>query len=90
MKRIQKKLAKGPQKDKPVPVPTPGKPKPNEEEIDPSKYTENRKKYIQSIRDANQNPYPHKFQRSHRIDEFREEFDGECKENGAFKDDVIV
>jgi len=34
-----------------------------EEEIDPSKYTENRRKWIQAERDAGRNPYPHKFNR---------------------------
>lgn len=42
-----------------------------EEEVDPTKYTENRKNYLQSLRDKQINPYPHKFQRTHRIDEFR-------------------
>tara|TARA_B110000285_G_C15100396_1_gene604665 strand:+ start:110 stop:484 length:375 start_codon:yes stop_codon:yes gene_type:complete len=34
-----------------------------EEELDPSKYTENRRKWIQAERDAGRNPYPHKFNR---------------------------
>lgn len=41
------------------------------EELDPTKYTENRKNWLQSQRDAQINPYPHKFSRTHRIDEFR-------------------
>ena len=61
-----------------------------EEEVDPSKYTDNRKKFIQDLRDQGGNPYPHKFSRSHRIDQFRAEFDEECAENGEFKDDVNV
>lgn len=39
------------------------KKKVEEEEIDPSKYTENRRHWIQSERDAGRNPYPHKFNR---------------------------
>lgn len=46
-----------------------------DEELDPSKYTENRRQFIQSKRDAGVNPYPHKFSRTHRVDEFRELFD---------------
>ena len=34
-----------------------------EEELDPSKYTENRRAWIQAERDAGRNPYPHKFKR---------------------------
>jgi len=34
-----------------------------EEELDPSKYTENRRAWIQAERDAGKNPYPHKFNR---------------------------
>jgi lysyl-tRNA synthetase class 2 len=32
-----------------------------EEEMDPNKYTENRKNMLQAKRDAGENPYPHKF-----------------------------
>lgn len=39
-----------------------------EEELDPSKYTENRRNFIQAQRDMGRNPYPHKFSRTHRID----------------------
>lgn len=39
----------------------PAKKKPVEEELDPTKYTENRKNTLQSLRDQNVNPYPHKF-----------------------------
>lgn len=39
------------------------KKKVEEEEVDPSKYTENRRQWIQSERDAGRNPYPHKFNR---------------------------
>lgn len=39
-----------------------------EEEKDPSKYTDNRKNFVQAKRDTGENPYPHKFTRTHRID----------------------
>lgn len=61
-----------------------------EEEKDPSKYTENRKNYIQSLRDQNVNPYPHKFTRTHRIDEFRREYDETITENNKFAEDMTV
>ena len=32
-----------------------------DEELDPSKYTENRKNFLQNLRDNGKNPYPHKF-----------------------------
>lgn len=34
-----------------------------EEELDPTKYTENRRKFIQGLRDTGAKPYPHKFNR---------------------------
>ena len=61
-----------------------------EEEKDPSKYTENRKNFVQSLRDQNVNPYPHKFTRTHRIDEFRVEYDQAITENNAFVEDMTV
>lgn len=61
-----------------------------EEEKDPSKYTENRKNFVQSLRDQNVNPYPHKFTRTHRIDEFRSEYDETITENNKFVDDMTV
>lgn len=41
-----------------------------EEELDPSKYTENRRAWIQAERDAGRNPYPHKFHRDMTIPQF--------------------
>jgi lysyl-tRNA synthetase class 2 len=42
----------------------------DEEEIDPTKYLENRKKWIQSIKEKGDNPYPHKFEVSIRLPDF--------------------
>ena len=42
-----------------------------DEDVDPSKYTDNRKNFVQALRDQGVNPYPHKFTRTHRIDQFR-------------------
>jgi lysyl-tRNA synthetase class 2 len=39
-----------------------------EEKLDPTQYTQNRKNYVQALRDQGKNPYPHKFDRTHRID----------------------
>lgn len=60
------------------------------EELDPSKYTENRKQWIQSVRDQGQNPYPHKFSRTHRIDVFRSQYEGKDIEKGTFVEDEKV
>lgn len=61
-----------------------------EEELDPTKFTENRKNWLQQQRDSGANPYPHKFQRTHRIDHFRTEFDSKIVEKGVFFEDVVV
>jgi lysyl-tRNA synthetase class 2 len=58
--------------------------------LDPSKYTDNRKGYIQNLRDNGVNPYPHKFSRTHRIDQFRTDFDATITENGTFDDQQTV
>ena len=58
--------------------------------MDPAKYTENRKNWVQAARDVGQNPYPHKFERTHRIDHFREAFESKATENGVFLEDVSV
>lgn len=62
----------------------------DEEEKDPSKYTENRKNFVQSLRDQGVNPYPHKFTRTHRIDEFRKNYDSVLTENNVFVEDQTV
>lgn len=61
-----------------------------EEELDPSKYTDNRKNFIQSQRDKGLNPYPHKFSRTHRIDHFRHAYEQRPIENGQFLEDETV
>ena len=58
--------------------------------MDPSKYTDNRRAYIQNLRDNGINPYPHKFSRTHRIDEFRNDFDSVCGENSKFEEETTV
>lgn len=60
-----------------------------EEELDPTKYTDNRKNMIQNWRNEGKNPYPHKFLRTLRIDQYTVKYSEEIKENGEFKDDVV-
>ena len=45
---------------------------------------------MQSIRDQGKNPYPHKFDRTHRIDEFRAAFETVATENGVFLEGTNV
>lgn len=61
-----------------------------EEEKDPTKYTENRKNFVQAIRDSGANPYPHKFTRTHRIDEYRAQYDDLLTEKDVFAEDQTV
>jgi lysyl-tRNA synthetase class 2 len=42
------------------------------------------------LRDNGVNPYPHKFSRTHRIDQFRTDFDATITENGTFDDQQTV
>lgn len=69
------------------PPATAGKAKAPEEILDPTQYTNNRKQFVQKLRDEAKNPYPHKFERTHRIDEFTKAFDGQCVEKGVFLED---
>lgn len=45
-----------------------------EEELDPRKYLENRRNYVESVKQAGGNPYPHKFHVSHTLPKFADEF----------------
>ena len=59
------------------------------EELDPTKYNDNRKNWLQSKRDEGVNPYPHKFQRDLRIDEFRAKYDEIVKDKDVFLEEVV-
>jgi lysyl-tRNA synthetase class 2 len=85
----ENKKAKEEEKAK-KPVGGSAKPKVAEVELDPTQYTNNRKQFIQSLRDEGKNPYPHKFDRTHRIDELIKEFDPICVEKGVFIEDKKV
>jgi lysyl-tRNA synthetase class 2 len=60
----------------------PAKKKQNEDELDPSKYTENRKNMLEERRKNGDNPYPHKFHRTLTIPAYRAKFEKETIENG--------
>ena len=62
----------------------------DEEEKDPSKYTDNRRAFVAGVRDQGINPYPHKFTRTHRIDEFRREYEETITETNQFVEDMTV
>lgn len=62
----------------------------SKDDEEPNKYTENRKNWLQSLRDNGQNPYPHKFKVTHRINEFIDTFKPKCPEEakGVYLNDV--
>lgn len=62
----------------------------DDDDVDPSKYLQNRKDWLDSRRADGDKPYPHKFHRTHRIDEFISEYDSKCEETGAFLEDELV
>lgn len=68
----------------------PGGAKAPEEILDPTQYTNNRKQFVEKIRGEGKNPYPHKFDRSHRVDEFIKAFEGTRVEPGTFSEDQKV
>ena len=60
-----------------------------DDETNPAAYTENRKKWLQDVREGGENPYPHKFLRTHRIDEFITEFQDKTKVNEFLEDTAV-
>ena len=61
-----------------------------EEELDPAKYYENRVAWVQKERDEGRNPYPHKFERTHRLDQFITEYTEKVAEDvKAFLDEEV-
>jgi lysyl-tRNA synthetase, class II len=60
--------------------------KAEEEEVDPSKYTDNRKAFLEGMRSDGKNPYPHKFNRDFTIPQFKEKYDQIKIANGEFKE----
>lgn len=62
----------------------------DEEELDPSKYTEMRKRLLEQIREEGNNPYPHKFNRDMTIPQFREKYEPAKIEVGEFIEEQKV
>lgn len=60
------------------------------EETDPSKYTDNRKNWIESLRKEGKNPYPHKFNRDMTVPQFIEKYSQEDIKDGTFLEDKVV
>ena len=54
----------------------------DEDDLDPSKYTERRKQFLDKEREAGRNPYPHKFHRDMTIPQFRQKYETEKIESG--------
>mmetsp|Transcript_15854 Transcript_15854/g.17898 ORF Transcript_15854/g.17898 Transcript_15854/m.17898 type:complete len:608 (+) Transcript_15854:160-1983(+) len=60
----------------------------NEDEMDPSKYFENRQKHVARLVSAGVNPYPHKFQVTVSIPDYIEKFSG--MESGQHDEETSV
>jgi lysyl-tRNA synthetase class 2 len=74
----KKTLAKATEKaaaKKANPVLKKDKAKEEDEDMDPTKYTENRYKMLEQMRANGENPYPHKFNRDMTVQQFRERFE---------------
>jgi len=82
----EKKRAKA-EKDAQEEEKNPKKNHAQEEELDPTKYTENRKNMLQAMREKGENPYPHKFHRTMRVDEYVAHYTESLQENGVFNQD---
>jgi len=62
----------------------------DEEELDPTKYTENRKNWLQGLRDKGVNPYPHKFHRDMTIPRYREIYEPKNIKAGDFTTEKVA
>ena len=76
-------------KDKEIKNPQPTKKKDNEIELDPSKYFEFRKKWVEDELKSGKNPYPHKFNESINVADFRKTYETITKK-GEFIEDKEV
>jgi lysyl-tRNA synthetase class 2 len=65
-------------------------PKEAEEELDPTKYRENRMQYLDNLRSEGINPYPHKFCRDMTLQQFRDKYEEVKIENGSFQEEKIA
>ena len=61
------------------------KKKPDEEELDPTKYFENRKAWLQKRMDSGENPFPHKFEVTISLPEFIKKYNDITKKMNFFQ-----
>ena len=64
--------------------------KPDEEELDPTKYFENRKAWLEKKMNAGENPFPHKFKVTISFPDFIQKYNGITKKNEFLPDVVQV
>lgn len=62
----------------------------DEEEVDPTKYTENRYKMLDTMRANGENPYPHKFNRDMTVKGFREKYEDTKIETDSFIEETVA
>lgn len=68
----------------------PKKKKGDEEELDPTKYLENRKKWLRDLMNKGINPYPHKFEVSINLPDFRAKYESITKKGEFLPEQVQV
>ena len=61
-----------------------------EEDLDPSQYKANREQQIKQIETSGGNPYPHKFNVSHRLPDFVSEFDPITEPGSHLSDNLVT
>ena len=64
--------------------------KPDEEELDPTKYFENRKAWLEKKMNVGENPFPHKFKVTISLPDFIQKYNGITKKNEFLPDVVQV
>ena len=62
----------------------------DDEDLDPSQYKANREQQIKQIEATGGNPYPHKFNVSHRLPDFVSEFDPITEKGAKIEDKIIT
>lgn len=63
----------------------------DDEELDPTKYYEHRAELVSELKkDPKFFPYPHKYPSTHSIQQLKEKFQPNLKENGVFLDEIVA
>ena len=91
MKKWEKKKRNKPKKKQEKEAKAPSeqnKKKTDEEELDPTKYFENRKTYLKKLMEAGENPFPHKFEVTISLPEFIQKYTNITKK-GEFLEDIV-